>query len=129
MLLTETYIDDRKIYLSFSAKDLDTFTTEVADILLINPRKLTEVIVFGTWQLVSKLADFQISLLGQNLVPEPYVKDLGILLDANLSFNEHSVIGVLGAHVYVYMGISQNVGCSKVFEIQPFRGVFEHPPF
>lgn len=103
MLLTETYIDDRKIYLSFSAKDLDTFTTEVADILLINPRKLTEVIVFGTWQLVSKLADFQISLLGQNLVPEPYVKDLGILLDANLSFNEHSVIGVLGAHVYVRM--------------------------
>ena len=82
MLLTETYFDDTKIYLSLSAKVLDTFTTEVADILLINLRKLTDVIVFGTWQLVSKLADFQISLLGQNLVPEPYVKDLGILLDA-----------------------------------------------
>jgi len=56
---------------------------------LINPRK-NKFIVFRARELVPKVVDIYISFLGQELVPEPYVKDLGILLDSNLSFNEHS---------------------------------------
>ena len=96
----ESYFDDAKIYLSFSAKDLDTCMTQVIEdlrniaswcctnSLLINPRK-TKFIVFGVRQLVPKVADIHISL-SQELVPKPYVTDLGILLDSNLSFNEHT---------------------------------------
>ena len=57
--------------------------------LLINPRK-TKFIVFGVRQLVPKVADIHIFLLSQELVPKPYVTDFGILLDSNLSFNEHT---------------------------------------
>ena len=97
----ESYFDDTKIYLSFSAKDLDTCMTQVIEdlrniaswcctnSLLINPRK-TKFIVFGVRQLVPKVADIHISLLSQELVPKPYVTDFGILLDSNLSFNEHT---------------------------------------
>lgn len=97
----ESYFDDTKIYLSFSAKDLDTCMTQVIEDLrniaswcctnnlLINPRK-TKFIVFGVRQLVPKVADIHIFLLSQELVPKPYVTDFGILLDSNLSFNEHT---------------------------------------
>ena len=97
----ESYFDDTKIYLSFSAKDLDTCMTQVIEDLrniaswcctnnlLINPRK-TKFIVFGVRQLVPKVADIHISCLSQELVPKPYVTDLGILLDSDLSFNEHT---------------------------------------
>ena len=97
----ESYFDDTKIYLSFSVKDLDTCMTQVIEdlrniaswcctnSLLINPRK-TKFIVFGVRQLVPKVADIHISLLSQELVPKPYVTDFGILLDSNLSFNEHT---------------------------------------
>ena len=57
--------------------------------LLFNPRK-TKFIVFGVRQLVPKVADIHISFLSQELVPKPYVTDFGILLDSNLSFNEHT---------------------------------------
>ena len=57
--------------------------------LLINPRK-TKFIVFGVRQLVPKVADIHISFLSQELMPKPYVTDFGILLDSNLSFNEHT---------------------------------------
>ena len=98
----ESWIDITKIYLSFSAKDLDTCTTQVTEdlrniawcctsSLLINPRK-TKFIVFVVQQLVSKLADIDIFFLGQELVPEPYVKDMGMLLDCNLSFTEHMAL-------------------------------------
>lgn len=32
-------------------------------------------------------------------------------------------------YIWAFLNISQNGGCSKVFETHPFRGVFEHPPF
>ena len=101
----ESYFDDTKIYLSFSAKDLDTCMTQVIEdirniaswcctnSLLINPRK-TKFIVFGVRQLVPKVADIHISFLSQELVPKPYVTDLGILLDSNLSFNEHTASNI-----------------------------------
>ena len=96
----ESYVDDTKIYLSFSSKDIDSCLTKVPEglrliaawcctnKLLINPSK-TKLILFGMRQLLSKIPDVRVPFLGQNLAPVPLVKDLGIILDSNLTFNEH----------------------------------------
>ena len=36
-----------------------------------------------------KIPDVRVPFLGQTLAPVPSVKDLGIILDSNLTFNEH----------------------------------------
>ena len=56
--------------------------------LLINPSK-PKLILFGTRQLLSKIPDIRVPFLGQNIAPVPSVKDLGIILDSNLTFNDH----------------------------------------
>ena len=96
----ESYVDDTKVYLSFSSKDIDSCLTKVTEDLrliaawcctnklLINPSK-TKLILFGMRQLLSKIPDVRVPFLGQNLAPVPLVKDLGIILDSNLTFNEH----------------------------------------
>jgi hypothetical protein len=58
------------------------------NLLLLNPDK-TELIVYGSRQMVSKLPKFQLSLLGKELFPAQFVKDLGVTFDRNLNFNEH----------------------------------------
>ena len=40
-------------------------------------------------QLLSKIPDVRVPFLGQNLAAVPLVKDVGIILDSNLTFNEH----------------------------------------
>ena len=96
----ESYVDDTKVYLSFSSKGIDSCLTKVTEDLrlvaawccnnklLINPSK-TKLILFGMRQLLSKIPDVRVPFLGQNLAPLPLVKDLGIILDSNLTFNEH----------------------------------------
>ena len=96
----ESYVDDTKVYLSFSSKDIDTCLANITEDLrliaswccsnhlLINPSK-TKLIVFGTRQLLSRAPDIKVPFLGQELVPVPAVKDLGIILDSNLTFNNH----------------------------------------
>ena len=58
------------------------------NLLLLNPDK-TELIIYGSRQLLSKLPDFQLTLLGKKLIPAQTVKDLGVTFDRNLNFNEH----------------------------------------
>ena len=96
----ESYVDDTKVYLSFSSKDIDSCPTKVTEDLrliaawcctnklLVNPSK-TKLILFGMRQLLSKIPDVRVPFLGQNLAPVPLVKDLGIILDSNVTFNEH----------------------------------------
>ena len=96
----ESYVDDTKVYLSFSSKDIDSCLTKVTEDLrliaawcctnklLINPRK-TKLILFGMRQLLSKIPDVRVPFLGKNLAPVPFVKDLGIILDSNLTLNKH----------------------------------------
>ena len=96
----ETYAGDTKVYLSISSKGIDSCQTKVTEDLhliavwcctnklLINPSK-TKLILFGMRQLLSKIPDVRVPFLGQNLAPVPLVKDLGIILDSNLTFNEH----------------------------------------
>ena len=60
-----------------------------ANHLLINPHK-TKFVLFGVRQLIPKLpSNITVPFLGQDLVPVTSAKDLGVTLDANLTFNDH----------------------------------------
>ena len=97
---TYSYVDDTKIYRSFSAKDMNSCLvkmreatppsneTLVSHQLLINPRK-TKLIFFGTRRLLSKVSDIRVPFLERELTPVSSVKDLGITLDSYLNFTDH----------------------------------------
>ena len=57
--------------------------------LLLNLDK-TKLIVYGSRQMISKLQDFRLTLLGKELSPVDSVKDLGVVFDSELSFNDHT---------------------------------------
>ena len=40
--------------------------------------------------MISKLQDFRLTLLGKELSPVDSVKDLGVVFDSELSFNDHT---------------------------------------
>ena len=83
----ESYVDDTKVYLSCSSKNIDSCLAKVSEDLrliaclcctnnlLINPDK-TKFIPFGTKQLLSKVLDIRIPFIGQHLTPVSSVKDL-----------------------------------------------------
>ena len=72
----ESYVDDTKVYLSFSSKDIDSCLTKVTEDLrliaawccnnklLINPSK-TKLILFGMRQLLSKISDVRVPFLAK----------------------------------------------------------------
>ena len=98
--LSASYVDDCKLYLSFSPVELTTsISASNEDLmkisqwycknsLLINPDK-TKVLAVGVPQLLKKLSSFSITLFDKELTSVPVVKDLGALLDTCLSYNEH----------------------------------------
>ena len=61
--------------------------------LLLNPDK-TKLIVFGSRQMTSKLHEFHLSLLGKDISPVQSARDLGIILDPNLTFDNHITTSV-----------------------------------
>ena len=95
----ECYVDDTKLQISFKLQDCPNAVIDLNDDLflirnwcfdnlLLNPDK-TKVMVFGSRQLTSKLPDFRITLLGKELVPVSSAKDLGVILDQNITFDDH----------------------------------------
>jgi len=98
--LSASYVDDCKLHLSFSPAEMTTSISAVNEdlmrisqwccknSLLINPDK-TKVLAVGVPQLLQKLSSFSITLFNKELTPVPVVKDLGVLLDTCLSYNEH----------------------------------------
>ena len=96
----DSYVDDTKMYLFFNIKDKDTSVTDQQqdlisirnwgfnNSLLINPDK-TKLIVFRTKQTLSRLDDFKLSLLGKEVTPCDSVRDIGIYVDSQLSYDEH----------------------------------------
>ena len=56
--------------------------------LLLNPDK-KKIIVFGSLQLLAKLPDFKISLLGKDLALASSAKDLWVVLDPQITFDHH----------------------------------------
>ena len=86
--LTESYVDDTKLYISFPVHD---WAKAVADLnadllhirnwcfenrLLLNPDK-TKLIVYGSRQRLQNLPVTRLSVLGKELTPVHVVKDLG----------------------------------------------------
>ena len=96
----ESYVDDSKLYLSFPVRDLNTIVQQINEDLsliaswcchnhlLINPDK-TKLLVMGTRQMLQTLPDFHITLLGKEIAPTASARDLGVQVDATLSYNEH----------------------------------------
>ena len=58
--------------------------------LLLNPDK-TKLIVYGSRQMTAKIPEFCLTLLGKELEPSEIIKDLGVIFDNNLTFNEHII--------------------------------------
>ena len=56
--------------------------------LLLNPDK-TKLMIFGRRQNIVKFNDFNLSLLGKDLVPATTAKDLGVIMHPNLTFCGH----------------------------------------
>ena len=97
----ESFVDDSKLYLSFPVKDaaavVQLINEDLAKIatwccyngLLINPDK-TKLLVIGNRQMLLRLPkDFHVTLLGIEVTPSNPARDLGIEVDAMLSFEEH----------------------------------------
>ena len=58
--------------------------------LLLNASK-TKLMLFGSRQMISKMPNFNLSLLGKDLVPSRCARDLGVIFDNQLSFSDHNV--------------------------------------
>ena len=98
----ESFVDDSKLYLSFPVKDatavVQLTNEDLAKIatwccyngdLLINPDK-TKLLVMGNRQMLRRLPkDFHVTLLGKEVTPSNSARDLGIEMEATLSFDEH----------------------------------------
>jgi len=41
--------------------------------------------------MISKLQDFRLTFLGEDLLPVDSVKDLGVVFDSKVSFNDHTI--------------------------------------
>ena len=103
----ESYVDDSKLHLSFLVKDMDGAARQITEdlrkvaawccqhSLLINPDK-TKLLLIGTRQMLQNtLADLNlhVTLLGKELRPVVSAKDLGVYMDATLSFDENLPLG------------------------------------
>ena len=97
----ESYVDDSKLYLSFSVVDACCVVQQINDdlskiaswcchnSLLINPDK-TKLTVLGTRQMLQRLPpDFHVTLLGKVVTPASSARDLGLQVDSTLSFDDH----------------------------------------
>ena len=98
----ESYVDDSKIFLSsFPVKDAESAERVLEEDLrrvaawccknqlLINPEK-TKFLMVGTQQLLRRLpSEISISFLGKEITPVSSAKDLGIILDINLTYDQH----------------------------------------
>ena len=97
----ESYVDDSKVFISFPLTDLDSCLSSVKEDLLrvanwccqnrllINPDK-TKMLLLGTRQLLKQLSTYPtLDFLGETISPVQCARDLGLIIDSNLSFNDH----------------------------------------
>ena len=96
----QSYVDDTKLVISFKMKDALNAFADLSDdlhrigqwcsnnLLLLNPSK-TKLMVFGSRQMHSRMTTRSLTFMGRELVPEHTAKDLGVILDAYLTYDEH----------------------------------------
>ena len=93
--MAKSYVDDTKLLIPFDLKEKTPTIAHIEDLfnvskwccqnyLLLNPDK-TKLLGFGSRQKIAEFGDFKISLLGKELLLVPSGKDLGVILDNNLS--------------------------------------------
>ena len=58
--------------------------------ILLYPDK-TKLLIFGSRKNLAKVNDFHLSLLRKEPVPATTAKDLRVILDSNLTFNDHVI--------------------------------------
>ena len=97
---SQCYVDDTKLILNFNLQDQANAIAKLnedlcrisnwtfGNQLLINPNK-TKLIIFGSRAMVGKVKDFRLTLLGKEIVPTVFAKDLGVILDSCLTYNDH----------------------------------------
>ena len=102
---TEFYVHDSKLFVSFNLYDSQRIVQEMnedllqvrnwcfGNRLLLNPDK-TKIIVFGSRQITSKFHEFHLSLLGKDISAVQSARDLGVILDPNLTFDNHLTTSV-----------------------------------
>ena len=96
----ESYVDDSKIYLSFSFKDINVAEIQLTDdlrriaawccsnSLLANPEK-TKLLLIGTPQMLNHVQNFRVTFVDKELQPVSSARDLGVEFDGCLSYDEH----------------------------------------
>ena len=99
---SKTYVDDNKLYITFPVQqrpstvaDMNIDLTKIRNWcfdnrLLLNASK-TKLMLFGSRQMIAKIPNFNLSLLGKHLVPSRCARDLGVVFDNHLSFSDHTV--------------------------------------
>ena len=97
----ESYVDVSKLLLSFPVKDIDSAKATIEqdlhrvakwcslNDLLINPTK-TKLLLVGTRQMTNRLpTDFKLDFLGKQITPSSSGKDLGVVIDSHLTYDDH----------------------------------------
>ena len=95
------YVDDTKIFLSLPPNQISDAVIALNEELLaitrwcctnslvINPDK-TKLLVIGALQITRSLPSFPaVKLLGKEIKPVTVAKDLDVIIDSSLSYNEH----------------------------------------
>ena len=97
----ESYVDHSKIFLSFLVKDAESAERVLEEDLrrvaawccknqLFIKSKKTKLLMVGTQPPLRRLPnDIAISFLGKEITPVSSAKDLGIILDNNLTYDQH----------------------------------------
>ena len=98
----QSYVDETKLVITFKMKDTVNAFIDLGDdlhrigqwcsnnLLLLNPSK-TKLMVFGSRPKHSRLVTPSLTFMGRELVPENTAKDLGVILDSNLTYDEHVI--------------------------------------
>ena len=58
---------------------------------LITQSWQNQVMIFGSRQMRAKLQFHSLSFMGEDIVPTDTAKDLGVILDSNLTYDEHVI--------------------------------------
>ena len=106
------YADDTPIYVSFKCDDplqaLGKINACISDIrrwMILNKLKIndakTEFIVFRSPMLKHDLSDLSVNVGGNVIKPSEKVRDLGVILDQTLSFDDHISTICKSAHFHI----------------------------
>ncbi len=94
------YADDTQLYISFSSCDSaynlsllsstldEVYSWLISNRLSVNPTK-TEYLLLGTPQQRAKLTSSSLTFHGQQLTPSTQVRNLGVVFDPDLSYQNH----------------------------------------